>query len=791
MNNKTLNILEFNKIKTLLKSYAETKMGQELVEQMMPLTDLAKIRDLQEETSEGVKILLKGINPSFGGIKDIRSSLKKAVIGGTLDPEELLNISDTLRSGRNLKKITNELDKRSSYEIVDGLISQIFVYKDLEDKINSCILNEREIADNASNELYHIRRLIKAKQALIKDKLSEIINSPAYRKILQEPIITIRNERYVVPIKQEFKGTFPGIVHDQSSSGSTLFIEPIAVVTINNEIRELMVREKREIEKILKDLTMMVAREAKGISSNLSILSRLDFIFAKAKISIEMNGIQPLLNSNGYISIKQGRHPLLKGDVVPIDVNLGRDFNILVITGPNTGGKTVTLKTIGLLTLMAQSGLHIPACWGTEISVFDKVYADIGDEQSIEQNLSTFSSHMQNIINILRNIGKNSLVLLDEIGAGTDPTEGAALAMAILGFLNEKGIRTVATTHYSELKTFAFSQEGFENASVEFDVKTLRPTYRLLLGLPGKSNAFEIAYRLGLSGDIINRAKGFMKNEDIKMEELLREIHYNRDKTRLEREEAEKAMIEAEEIKKEYREKLENIKKRKEQILKQARQEALKIVEEAMAQSDSIIKRLNELQSKEEREKNKIIDESRSRLRSLKSELKDLLVEPILKENSGDLSAKIKPGDKVFINSLNQKGHVVSELKNGEIQVQVGIMKIAVPISTISIIKDDNEENEGQISGIGKIGMDKSQNISSELDLRGKTLQEAIVEVDKYIDDAYLAGLPKVTLIHGKGTGTLRKGIQEYLRENRLVASFRLGKYGEGGQGVTIVELIG
>ena len=623
-------------------------MGKELIVKLNPISDLEKIKYLQEETSEAVTILMKGIKPSFAHIKDIRLPLNKALKGSILTPEELLNISDTLRGFRNIKKLINERDERFKCDIIDTLNSQISIYNYLENKINECIVGENEIADKASKELYNIRKNLKIKSESVKDKLSDIINSSKYRKILQEPIVTIRNERYVVPVKQEYKADFPGIVHDQSSSGATFFIEPIPIVYLNNQIRELLIKEGQEIEKILKDLTIMVAQESESITKSLNVIAQLDFIFAKGKMSLDMEGVQPFLNSEGYVNIKQGRHPLLKGEIVPIDISFGKDYNILVITGPNTGGKTVTLKTVGLLTLMAQSGLHVPAKWGTELTVFDCVYADIGDEQSIEQNLSTFSSHMINIVNILNDINTNSLVLLDELGAGTDPVEGAALAMAILEFLHEKNVRVIATTHYSELKTFAYVKEGFKNASVEFDVETLKPTYRLILGLPGKSNAFEIACRLGLSDVIISNAKKFMKKEDIRTEDLIRDIHYDISIARAEREEAERAKIEIENIKEEYLKKLNNIESRKEQILKQAHQEALNIVEKAIKESETIIQEIKELKLKQEKEKNKIILESNKKLKSMGLNIKESLTEPILKHVDNNANMEIKSGDRYF-----------------------------------------------------------------------------------------------------------------------------------------------
>ena len=531
MNERTLKVLEYYKIIDKLKEKTESSLGRKLVEKLKPSTNIKDIEYMQRETSESIALLIKRGEPPLYGIKDISTEIKRAEMGGILSPGSLLKISDTLRVSRNLKnyiKKTRE-DKDSNYPILEKLIGFLEVFKSIENSINEAIISEEEISDNASSTLRNIRRQINAKNDSVRNRLNSIVNSSTHKKYLQDAIVTIRDGRYVVPIKQEYRSKFPGLVHDQSASGATLFIEPMAVVELNNELKELQIKEKKEIEKILLELTQIVAEEGERIVQNQKILEKVDFIFAKGKLALEMKASKPILNNNGYINIKNGRHPLLKVDkVVPINIYIGKDFNTLVITGPNTGGKTVTLKTTGLLTLMAQSGLHIPADYNSEIAVFDNVFSDIGDEQSIEQSLSTFSSHMTNIINILENVDGNSLVLFDELGAGTDPTEGAALAMSILDYLHGMNIRTIATTHYSELKIYALTKEGVKNASVEFDVETLSPTYKLSIGVPGKSNAFEISKRLGLSEDIIEHARNFISKENVEFEDVLQAIDKDR-----------------------------------------------------------------------------------------------------------------------------------------------------------------------------------------------------------------------------------------------------------------------
>ena len=599
----------------------------------------------------------------------------------------------------------------------------------------------------------------------------------------------MREGRYVVPIKQENKSYFPGLVHDQSSSGATLFVEPMAVVELNNELRELEIKEREEIQRILKELSELVAEEVQSIRNNQAILQKLDFIFAKGKLALDMNAIKPILNEEGYINIKKARHPLLNvKNVIPIDIYIGKDFNSLVITGPNTGGKTVTLKTVGLLTLMGQSGLHIPADFNSGLAVFQQVFADIGDEQSIEQSLSTFSSHMTNIVNILDNVQKNSLVLFDELGAGTDPTEGAALAMSILDYLLNLNIRTIATTHYSQLKVYALTTEGVRNASVEFDVETLSPTYRLLIGVPGKSNAFEISKRLGLQDYIIDYARNLVSKENIEFEDVLQAIDKDRKIIEENRVEAERLKSEVENLKEKLSMEKEKTKDAREKIILKAKEEARNILRNAKEESDVLVNELRQISHEIEKDRSKKIHESQERLKLKLDEVESSLSANVLNVKSKEPPKNLKVGETVEVLSLNQIGNVL-ELpdENGNVLVQVGIMKVNVHISTLR--RSEEEEAEKTQINTRRIIKSKSSSVKNEIDLRGKTLDEALLDLDKYIDDVYIARLKEAYIIHGKGTGVLREGIKGYLKGHRHVKSFRIGKYGEGGDGVTVIEL--
>ncbi|MBS4537981.1 endonuclease MutS2 [Clostridium sp. D2Q-11] len=791
MNDKSLKTLEYFKIIEILDKKAESSLGKDIVKKLLPMNELEDVKDAQDETDEGTSIILRRGNPPLGGIFNLSSEVSRAVKGGMLYPGALLKIGDSLRAARRIKAFirTDREDSDSSYPILEGYIEDLSAFKDLEDEIENAIISEEEISDNASSTLRSIRRQIETKNASIKSKLNSIINSSNNKKLLQDSIITLRNDRYVVPVKQENRSQFPGLVHDQSSSGATLFIEPMAIVNLNNELKELKVEENKEIERILKDFSEKVALIADDIIENQKILAKIDFIFAKGKLALEMGGIKPTLNNEGQIYIKNGRHPLIpKNEVVANDIYLGRDFNSLIITGPNTGGKTVTLKTVGLLTLMTQAGLHIPSDHGSHMAIFNNVFADIGDEQSIEQSLSTFSSHMTNIVNIIDNVEYNSLVLFDELGAGTDPTEGAALAMSILDYLYSRKITTIATTHYSELKLYAISTEGIENASVEFDVESLSPTYKLLIGIPGKSNAFEISKRLGLQDVIIEKSRELLSKENIQFEDVLAKIETDRKISEENKAESERLKREINDLKEELENKKEKIDKVRKNTLREAKLEARKIIEEAKAESDEIIKELRNISTDIEKERNKKMQEAKDKLRNKLGSMEEDISENILGRTNKKPPKNLKVGDTVKLLNLNQKATVLTEPDSGgNLMVQAGIMKVSVNLSNIEKAKDE-DMNKTQKSTKGMV-RSKTKSIKTDLDLRGRNLEEAMLDVDKYLDDVYIAGLSQVTIIHGKGTGVLREGIKQQLKSHRHVKGFRLGKYGEGGVGVTVVDL--
>lgn len=791
MNKRSLKVLEYYKVIDMLREKASSSLGLKYIEKLNPSLDYNEVSQMLKETSEAQSILIKRGGISLGGIHDVELQVKKANIGSSLDPGQLLMVADTLRAARLLKNTLSGNDEESfSYPIIQGLANSLYVYKDIEEKIYNAIVSEIEISDNASSTLRDIRRRIVQKNQSIRSKLNSIITSTTYQKYLQDAIITVRGDRFVVPVKQEYRSQVSGIVHDQSSSGATLFIEPMAVVEMNNELRELRLKENEEIERILKELSGYVGEVSSDIISNQEILGKLDFIFAKGKLSTKMKGIEPILNVDKYLNIKNGKHPLLNIDeVVPNTIWIGKDFNTLVITGPNTGGKTVTLKTVGLFTLMTQSGLHIPADFGSSMCVFDNVFADIGDEQSIEQSLSTFSSHMTNIVSILSEITQDSLVLFDELGAGTDPIEGAALAISILEDVYMVGAKCIATTHYSEIKNYALTKKGVENAAVEFSLETLSPTYRLLIGVPGKSNAFEISKRLGLNEYVINRAKEFINTENIQLEDVLQNIEKNRVKTLEEKEEAQKLREEIQRLKGEYEEKVFKIEQQKEKIIENAKKDAYKIAIEAKEKSDEIIKELRELERQmASREKNKKIEDLRKEIsksmEGLQPSVKSMIVPKIAKKEIKDL----KPGDDVKVVTLNQQGSVLSvDNSKKEAVVQIGIMKMNLPFASLEKAKKDPKSTVTQTTR--KIIKSKSQSVKSEIDLRGMRFEEAMEEIDKYLDDAYVAGLERITIIHGVGTGALKSGIKEILKKHKHVKTHREGIYGEGGAGVTIVEL--
>ena len=789
MNQKALHTLEYDKIIDLLVQYAASPMGKERCRTLVPSVDIDEIRRNQKETSDALSYLLQKGSISFAGVTDITPSLMRLDVGGSLSITELLRISSLLTVALRVKtygRRENEGDMPST-DSLSSRFSYLEPLSNLNNEIKRCILSEEEISDDASAGLHQVRRQIKITNQKVHEQMNQIMNSS--RSMLQDGLITMRNGRYCLPVKAEYKSSIPGMVHDQSSTGSTLFIEPMSVVKLNNTLRELAAEEQTEIEKVLAELSNLAAQDADTLKTDLSILVELDFIFAKAALSKKLHASEPIFNTNGYLHIKKGKHPLIDPHkVVPIDVWLGKDFDLLVITGPNTGGKTVTLKTIGLFTLMGQAGLHIPAFDQSELAVFTDVFADIGDEQSIEQNLSTFSSHMTNTVSILEHATPTTLCLFDELGAGTDPVEGAALAMSILSNLHTQGIRTVATTHYSELKVFALSTEGVENGSCEFDVETLRPTYRLLIGIPGKSNAFAISGKLGLPSHIIEQAKSYIDNESQSFEDVISDLEKSRITIEKEQEQIKAYKSEIEELKKKLTAKNERIDNAKEKILRRAEEEAHAILQEAKDYADDTIKKYNKWSK--DSGLNKAMEEERANLRKKLNSSEDKLALKNKKKQSKTLKPKdLKLGDAVMVLSLNLKG-TVSSLPNakGDLFVQMGILRSQVNISDLELIDEEVISSPTlKKTGSGKIKMKKTANISTELNIIGMTTAEAIPMVDKYIDDAYLAHLPQVTIIHGRGTGALRKAVHAHLKKCKYVKSFRLGEFGEGDMGVTIV----
>ncbi|WP_018249782.1 endonuclease MutS2 [Orenia marismortui] len=787
MDKHALNVLEFNKIKDQLKEHITSKLTMKFIDTLEPKTEIAYIQDRQEEVSQAKKIIIREERIPLGGIYDIRSSLSKVEKDIVIYGDELLNILNTLVTGHRLKNYFNNLlDEDNEYYRIIKISKGISYFKELERSIKKAIDNRGEVKDSASSKLRDIRRSIRNTSDGIKDKLNSIINSSRYQKYMQESVITIRDDRYVVPIKSEYQHQFPGIVHDQSSSGQTLFIEPMAVVKLNNKLRQLAAQEEEEVYRILKELSMQVKEFLYDIKNTVQVLAILDFIFAKAKYSIEINASEPLLNQDGYINLIKARHPLLTGDVVPTNIYIGDKFNTLVITGPNTGGKTVTLKTVGLLTLMAQSGLHIPALSGSKVGVYQKIYSDIGDEQSIEQSLSTFSSHMNQIIKIIEEVNEESLVLLDELGAGTDPAEGAALAMSLLDYLYEKGAKTIATTHYSELKTYAYTNEGIENSSVEFDVETLQPTYNLQMGLPGSSNAFQIASKLGLRKEIIDRANELLARDDVEFDKVIKEIEQERKKYNTKKLETESINQEVKKLKKDYEAKLKTFEERKEQELKEAYREANKIIKRAQKKADQIIEDLKEKKKASDRE----IEEARSGLRQERKGIKNEESKLIEDARANREVPDLKIGDKVKIISYNKKGEVIDLFPNKkEAVVQAGIMKVNIDLRDLEKIKGkDKDDKTYPKVNISHIKSNKTKNISPKINLIGLRAVEAKSKLEKYLDDVLLSNLNQIEIVHGKGTGVLREVVHDLLDNYPSVREYRLGRPKEGGIGVTFVN---
>ncbi|GGK33846.1 endonuclease MutS2 [Caldalkalibacillus thermarum] len=786
MQERTLKLLEFDKIKDELAKHAASTLGKEKVEELTPVFDLDVVRKEQQATYEAFTVLrLKGQVP-FGGIRDIRPAVKRAMIGSRLDAAELLDVAQTIAGGRKLKHFLEKVcAEHGELSILARLEEQIRPLRDVEQSIKSCIDEHGDVLDSASPALKEIRNRIRHAEQRVKRQLEQIVRAPANQKMLQEPIITIRQDRYCIPVKAEYRHHFGGLVHDQSASGATLFVEPEAVVAINNELREAKLQEEKEIDRILTGLTRQVGEAGEDLKNNVQALAELDFLFAKAYYARSIRAVQPQLNDQGYFKLIRARHPLIPAqDVVPTTFELGREYTCMVITGPNTGGKTVTLKTLGLLTLMACSGLFIPAEEGSHVAVVSSVYADIGDEQSIEQSLSTFSSHMTHIVGILDKMDENSLLLFDELGAGTDPTEGAALAMAILDFVHSRGALVVATTHYSELKAYAYSRPGVINASVEFDTETLKPTYRLLVGVPGRSNAFHIARRLGLKEEIIETAKNLISTDDLRIDHMLAELESARKQAEEDRQAAERLKREVEALKQSLAKKEARLEKEKERLISQAKQQAEQKIERMMKEAERIMAQLREWQRGHQAVKEHQLIEAKKGLEQLKeaaSQQPAGMDKPRPKRQNGQT---FKPGDDVYVHTFGQKGQVIEKLSEQEYYVQLGIIKMKVKASDMEKIKTKQTEQ----AGMARV-QTKTETVGLELDVRGQTTDEAIAAVDKYLDDALLAGYQQVSIIHGKGTGQLRKGIQDFLRRHKRVKAFRLGEAGEGGSGVTIVTL--
>ena len=787
MNKKTYKILEFDKILEKLSAYTQNDSVKEKIAALEPSTDSEAVRAMLKETTEAVGILTRRGAASGFKINDVTSAIARAERGGVLTMHELSKLSADLNTARRLKAYIDD-DKISEGTSVSAIASTITNLKNVENEINDKIISEDEMADSASPELFAIRKKIKSQAVRIRETLNNLISNSTYSKYLQEPIITMRGDRYVIPVRAEHKGEIKGIVHDASASGSTVFIEPMSVVEMTNETQGLIAKEKEEIERILIELSAYVVNFSHEIFVNTKAVLSLDFIFCKARISIEQKATEPEINTDGIIDIKHGRHPLLdKSKVVPIDISLGKNYDTLVITGPNTGGKTVSLKTVGLFTLMAQSGLHIPALDNSEIAVFENVFADIGDEQSIEQSLSTFSSHIVNLVDILNSVTRDTLVLADELGAGTDPTEGAALAISIIEYIRGFGAKILATTHYSELKMYALTTKGVENASCEFDINTLSPTYRLMIGIPGKSNAFAISKRLGISDIILENAKSRIDNDDIKLEDVIKSLEESRKKAEEDSKSAETAFRDAKIIKSNIRREMDELEKKKAKIMQDARAEALSIIESAKEKSQEVLKEVREIKASQSY--NELVKSMEKAKNALKSESDKIL------SSAGKEQIKIKPlknvrlGETVHVVSLNADAQVLSEPdKKGNLTVQAGIMKIKTNLNDLTRADNSNEEKKSKAIRTA-FKLDKKTTAALDTDVRGMTLDEAILVVDKFIDDAYLSGLHEVTVIHGKGTGVLRSGISDFLRKHPTVKSYRAGRFGEGEMGVTVVTL--
>lgn len=790
MNKKTLAKLEYNKIIEQLIEHASSFSGKELCRRLKPMTDISAIRSAQDETAAAFTRIVKKGRPSFSGCNPVNDSIRRLEIGGVLGSGELLRICKLLETAGRARAYGRHDNADEMEDCLDGYFEQLNPVTILVNEIRRCVIDEDEISDDASPGLKHVRRAMNQINDKVHATLSNMVNG-SLRTYLQDPIITMRGDRYCIPVKAEYRSQVSGMIHDQSATGSTLFIEPMAVVKLNNDLKELYGQEQEEIQKVLARLSADAAEYTTEIHTCYTILRQLDFIFAKGALALDMNASQPIFNTEGRIHIREGRHPLLdKKNVVPITLTLGDTFDLLIVTGPNTGGKTVSLKTVGLFTLMGQAGLHIPALDRSELAVFHDVYADIGDEQSIEQSLSTFSSHMTNIVSFLKQVDEHSLVLFDELGAGTEPTEGAALATSILNHLHSRGIRTMATTHYSELKVYALSTPGVENASCEFDVETLRPTYRLLIGIPGKSNAFAIASRLGIPDYIIEDAKTHLTEQDESFEDILTNLETSRKTLDKERETIAAYKREIERLKMETSQKQEKLEAQRDRILREANEKAHAILEDAKETADETMRNFHKFGkaniSAAEMEK------ERERLRKKMAKTRSGMTPEPAKPKKQYKPSDFKLGESVKVLSMNLTGSVVSlPDAKGNLDVQMGILRSKVNISDLEIIdeKPNYLQKTAKRTGKGKIKMNKSLTVATEINLLGKTVDEAVAELDKYLDDASLAHLSSVRIVHGKGTGALRQGIHKYLKRQKHVKSFRLGAFGEGDAGVTIAEL--
>lgn len=790
MNQKTLTKLEYHKIIAMLEEQASSFRGRQLCRKLKPMTNLDKINTSQEQTAAAFTRLIKKGRISFSDAAPVEESMKRLEVGAALGSGELLRILKLLQTAGRVKAYGRHDTQDELTDCLDAYFEQLEPLTLLANEIERCIISEDEISDDASSTLKHIRRNINNMNDKVHATLTNLVNG-SLRTYLQDPIITMRGDRYCLPVKAECRGNVQGMIHDQSSTGSTLFIEPMAVVKLNNDLKELYAKEQEEIQVILARLSEDTAEYIEEIRTDYRSLTDLDFIFARGRLALEMNGSRPLFNTEGRIYIREGRHPLLDArKVVPITISLGKDFTLLIVTGPNTGGKTVSLKTVGLLTLMGQAGLHIPAGDHSELAVFHQVYADIGDEQSIEQSLSTFSSHMTNIVSFLQDVDENSLVLFDELGAGTDPTEGAALATAILSYLHKRGIRAMATTHYSELKVYALSTPGVENACCEFDVESLKPTYRLLIGIPGKSNAFAISSKLGIPDYIIEDAKKRLTEQDVSFEDMMTDLETSKRTIEKEREEIAAYKREIEALKMQTRQKQDKLDEQKERILREANEKANAILRDAKDVADETIKNFRKFG----KENISAADMEKERER-LRKKIKDTSAASTIKAQKPKKAYKpsdFKLGESVKVLSMNLTGTISSKPDSrGNVTVQMGILRSQVNISDLEIIEDVNPYSPKAMkrTSKGKIKMSKSLSVSPEINLLGKTVDEAVSELDKYLDDALLSHLNSVRVVHGKGTGALRKGIHEYLRRQKHVKSYRLAEYGEGDAGVTIVEL--